>query len=401
MTYKLYGRKIDKKFFIKSTKGQFIKSGMKTDTVDRGIIAMEKNGTGYGVFNSDGKFVKSSIQLRHTKGQFIPKINVKKDKFPYFDFDVIYMGDLEEHFGHFMLEHLNRAYVLLDPKYKNCKCVYVNAKKYDKAEIFVYEFMQLLGIDPKNVIILQESAQFKSVIVPEQSFNIPVFSSTEFRDTFQYLADKVDAVAGCEKIYVSRGALTKRRTFNEEQIENIFQKNGYKVISPEMLPLAQQIGIFKNCKSLAGLAGTALHHVLFMPAGGEVIQIKRNTVDVDNSYNQYLLNNTKHVDFVLIAGSIEKYRTEHFTELPQIVGITEHMKKFLDDRDFVYTDVDIAWNQKSWDDYTQALNEYLAAGHTEVGDKIKRKIVKLTSCVIPGRRNRNAFRNWLKEILGC
>lgn len=299
-----------------------------------------------------------------------------------------------------MLEHLTRTYVLGDPKYKSMKCVFVNNQKFKEIDNYIFQFMELLGVKRDNLIILDNSRQFKSVIIPQQSFNLPVYISDEFGQAFQIMAANVKSKDGAEKVYLSRSALKERRTFNEEQIENIFRKNGYKIVHPETLSLAEQVAAVKNCKSLAGLGGSALHHSLFMPRGGEVIQIKRNTEARDNCGVQYLLNQTNDLDYTYIAGSIEKFESQHFTETPQIVGITPELKQFFDDRGFVYTDEDMAFNQDIWDQYQNALDKYVAAGHSEVGDKIKRKIIKLTSCVIPGRRNRNAFRNWLREALG-
>ena len=45
---------------------------------------------------------------------------------PYIDEDAIFIGNVFPQFGHFLLEHMNRAYALLDDKYKNMKLILVN-----------------------------------------------------------------------------------------------------------------------------------------------------------------------------------------------------------------------------------------------------------------------------------
>lgn len=399
MSFKLYVPKKYENYFQSQIKIHRLMGKMTVESIQNGIIAVEKDGTGYGVLDANGKFVKSSRQMRYKNSQFYPRVNPAKQKINYEDIDVIYLGNLYDHFGHFMLEHLTRTYVLGDPKYQSMKCVFVNNRKFKEIDNYIFQFMDLLGVKRDDLIILDDSRQFKSVTIPQQSFNLPVCISREYGQIFQNMAANVPSGHGAEKIYLSRTALRERRTFNEEQIENIFRKNGYKVVHPETLSLDQQVAAVKNCKSLAGLAGSALHHSLFMPQGGEVIQIKRNKIARDNCGVQYLLNQANNLDFTYIAGSIEQFESEHFTDTPQIVGITPELKQFFDDRGFDYNDQDIAFNQDSWDEYQKSLQEYIVAGHTETGDKIKRKIIKLISCVVPGRRNRNKFRNWLMKIL--
>ena len=84
------------------------KSEPNIKCLPRGIIANE-NGVGYGVFDSQGFFEKTSVQKRKgTKGQIIPKI--KTNEILYVDEDVVYLCHIgRNHFGHFLLEQLSRG----------------------------------------------------------------------------------------------------------------------------------------------------------------------------------------------------------------------------------------------------------------------------------------------------
>lgn len=94
MSYKLYVPEIFKKYFLSQIKIHRFLGKMTVETVQGGIIAVEKDGTGYGVLKPNGKFVKSSRQMRYRNGQFIPRVNPAKQKIDYEDIDVIYLGIL-------------------------------------------------------------------------------------------------------------------------------------------------------------------------------------------------------------------------------------------------------------------------------------------------------------------
>ncbi|MDR0741244.1 MAG: glycosyltransferase family 61 protein [Rickettsiales bacterium] len=374
-----------------------IKSGLRVRKILRGKIVIDKSG-GFGVFGSDGRFVESSLQLRGAKGQFVPK-DLRGEDIQYFDFNAIYLGNLDPHFGHFLLEHMNRMYPIFDKKYKDAKIVFVKDNRVNRVPEFARVLIGLMGIDIKDVVILEETAQFRNVFVPEQAFNIPLFSSREMGDTFARIACLAPAAGKFEKIYLSRAKMGARKTFGEEKLQKIFQKNGYEIIYPETLPLNAQIGLMKNCKSLAGLAGTALHLALFMPAGGNVIQIMRNRQSKSNGGIQLLINKTKGLRSVFISGSIEKFKTAHFTAVPQIVGATPWLKQFLDDNGFEYQAADLKFDNTAWQEYENALEQYRKNNGGVMYGKTKHKAVMLLACLVPGRRNRNLFRNWLNSVL--
>jgi capsular polysaccharide biosynthesis protein len=400
MSYEVYAPKDYERFFKQSIKKLKVESDFAIEQVERGIIALDKKSIGYGVFDLRRHFVKASEQLRYNNGQFIPKkVDVAQDNIPYNDVDAVYMGSMDFHFGHFLLEHMNRAYAFIDPKYSGMKCVYVNNKRGRVPE-FAWTLLELLGIKREDIIILEETTQFRNVYVPWQSLNIPILTSTQVRDIYSAIASNVTASQVYERVYLSRSALQRRRIFGEKQIEKIFEQNGYKVIHPETLSMIEQIAVLKNCKSLAGCAGSALHGALFMPDGGEVIQIKRNSIaHRDNAYVQYMINKPKDLTLTLIAGSIEDYKTEHFTETPQIIGINEYMRRFFNERGFVYSVQDIIPDALEYQEYKDTLDEYLKNNHGNFTNKLKAKFIKITSCLVPGRRNRNVFRAYLKKVL--
>jgi len=385
------------KYLTKLLKHYYKEQELYVEQVPNGIIANEHE-NGYGVFDSRFKFVKSSIQNhKGRKGQFVPKFN--RDNIPYIDADAIYLCHLgKNNFGHFILEHLNRGWCLTDEKYQNMKIVIVDEIGAGKVNDYIYVLLGLLGIKKSNVILLDKTTQFRNVFVPTPGFDLSAFYTDAYRDMWNYIANNVPESKVYEKIYLSRCKMPMdRHTYGEETIQNIFAKNGYQIIYPETLPLVEQIALIKNCKHLAGCAGTALHLALAMKQGGTVYQIKRNTPLQDNADTQYVIDKTKGLDSVFIAGSMETVKTDHWSMTPQIIGMTEYMKQFFDENGFKYTKSDLKKWDKEFADYNKAIANCDMQKYAT--KSVKKYIIKYVSCFIPGRIRRNHFREFLKKLL--
>lgn len=363
--------------------------------VPKGIIANHP-GVGFGVFDKDSRFVKSSIQNhKGQKGQIVPKFNLNDVK--YINSDVMFLCHTgHNHFGHFLLEQINRAWCLCNKNFQGIKLVIIDEKNIGKIPNFVYELLGLLGVKKQDVILLNKTTQFKNVYIPEAGFDMVSFYTDKFIEMYNKMSNKIPNDKIYDKIYVSRYAMPEdRRTFGENKIQKIFEKNGYKIIYPEKLPLKKQIALVKNCKILAGCAGTALHLALFMKKGEKVIQIKRNSIVNDNAPIQYLINMAKGLDSVFIAGSVESRKTEHWSFVPQVIGVTPYMKQFFDDNGFMYNSDDLIVDEKEMTVYKNMLKKF--PYKNPVVKWIQRKFIHFSSCLIPGRIARKKYRNFLRE----
>lgn len=397
MFLKIYSDKSWKNWFDKEIRNQYMRD-VKINEYPNGIIVNEKL-HGFGVFDENFRFVKSSAQVRKNNGNFYPKFN--HENIPYIDADAVFVGNVYNQFGHFLLEHMNRAYAALDKKYKDMKYVLINNKSVNPVPEYMFTLLELLGVKRENIIILEQTTRFRNVYVPDQGFNLPVYSSKNFGDTFGEIAKNTTmASEKFDKIYVSRAKLKSRKTYGEEKVQKIFERNGFKIIYPETLPLQEQIACIKNCKVLAGCAGTALHMALFMKEGGIVIQLKRNTVKKDNASTQYLINETKKLNSVFINASVETVKTDHGSNMPQIIGVNDNMRAFFQGFDFKTVESDFDYDAGAYDEYIKALTEYQSVHGSKALELFKRKLVHISACFVPGRYNRSVYRRWLKKKLG-
>lgn len=292
---------------------------------------------------------------------------------------------------------MNRAWALMQNNFHDMPIVLVNHQNIHPVPQYIYDLLEILGVHRDKIIILDKTTQFRNVYIPTQAFNIPVGYADVFAAPFEYMANTTRGEK-YDKIYVSRAKLSHGRTYGEECIQKIFADNGFHIIYPENMPLAQQISFMKNCRVLAGCAGTALHMALFMPAGGTVIQIKRNRENKDNFDVQNMICKVKRLNSVYIAGSIEPIRTQHSTEMPQIIGMTKYMRKFFDENRFLYTQSGCP-GKDAWNLYNSALAAFRATSGSPFIYRAKWFLIKIMACTIPGRARRGRFRKRMQARL--
>lgn len=104
------------------------------------------------------------------------------------------------------------------------------------------------------------------------------------RDVWQRMAAAAGpADAGPEKVFLSRtvfneaqraeGRAVRTDAERDSALDRVFAEAGFVVITPEALPIRDQIRVAAAAKVLAGSAGTALHLSAFAPAGTRVIEV--------------------------------------------------------------------------------------------------------------------------------
>lgn len=364
--------------------------------VDDAVVCVYQKQHIMGVYDAEDRFVSES-NLMWKKPKRHRKIlgNINKKILPYVDADVVFMGDVHWHFGHFLLEHTNRMWAIKDFLGRGMKFLFVYSSVAKQVPQYVYDFMALMGVAPDDVIILDKDARFKTVYVPQSVCN-GMCVAREWKQTFDSMATNANADEKYEKIYMSRTALAKRTVFGESAIEDIFRKNGFHIIYPETLPLARQVALVKNARVLAGCAGTALHLAVFMKPGGSVVAIKRNTECADNCESQFLINSVSGLDSVFVWGSVETKKTHHFTSVPQIIGCNQYMCDFFKAQAFDWSQQDCVKNAE-FHAYTECLQEYNKKFGGVWCNKIKRFLIRLTACMIPNRTWRGKYRSWMKR----
>ncbi len=87
-----------------------------------------------------------------------------------------------------------------------------------------------------------------------------------------------------ERVYISRGRARKRKVANEDGVLNLLTEAGFKTIYAEELSFEQQVQLCSRTRYLVSNHGAGLTNMLFMPEGGNVLELRHQTDATNNCY---------------------------------------------------------------------------------------------------------------------
>ena len=76
-----------------------------------------------------------------------------------------------------------------------------------------------------------------------------------------------------ERLFISRAKAPRRRIVNEDEIERALVDEGFRTVHFEELSLHDQIRTMANASVVVSLHGAGLSNMMFMPAGGTVLEV--------------------------------------------------------------------------------------------------------------------------------
>ncbi len=181
------------------------------------------------------------------------------------DAEVVYLGWFFDHFGHFLLESLARAWALdqIDPAIP----VIFHAQRKPNLSGPILEILALLGIPPERIIVPQEQTRFRRVIVPEPLYEISHAANPWFTQPFQRIAATLPprVTPTDQPLYLSRRLLSSRqRTIvGEFEMEEVLRDNGFLVAHPETMSFVDQVRMVNRHREIFTSAGSGAYMPLF------------------------------------------------------------------------------------------------------------------------------------------
>jgi hypothetical protein len=249
---------------------------------------------------------------------------------PFINSRVVWGGEIIKHYGHFLIQSTARIYYYLQHKDEFDGIVFCWCFK-ERIPQYVFEFLKLAGIGLDKVAFVNRIIKFREIAVPSMSSFYMHDWTPEYLIPFKIAGDNVKP-AEYEKIYFTRTKMRrlKSKCFGEDKLEELFRKNGFKVIAPETLPLSKQIALVKGAKVIAGINGTALHNIFFCAGQTErktIIQLNRTEV-----FNiQFLINQALgNVDMMTVK-AYDNFLPVSHADGPFIMGLTDELRDCLKD----------------------------------------------------------------------
>ena len=259
-----------------------------------------------GVINEKCTFIggvqrsKRNFQLQFscTKG-YKPHVVRKSDE------KVVFGGVIFGHFGHVLIDTCTRLWHFAENHDDGLKRVFVATPE----TTFKYgKLFDLAGMDWE---IVEEPTQCAEVVVPEETFFSSDCGHPVWLKWWDFLAERARAKAingpYFDKIYLTRTQFAGNDGINEEFYEKYYAKLGFKVISPEKLPLEEQINVISHAKQIVSTMGTLTHLLVFARNDADVTILLREPSTIMRS--QLLINKLKGFSWRCVEATINPLPT--------------------------------------------------------------------------------------------
>lgn len=170
-------------------------------------------------------------------------------------------------YGHFLLEAIPKL-MLLDRAPANIEI----ATSVPRSATFD-AMVGALGVEPSRVRHFNVPVFCRRAFLPERLVHLDQSIHPLAREAFSRIRalGKSSAVEGADRIFISRSRFRRRRLTNERQIEALFERHGFRIVHPELLPIEEQIALFSTAKMIAGLGGSAMHNTVFTHPDAKVL----------------------------------------------------------------------------------------------------------------------------------
>lgn len=203
---------------------------------------------------SNGKPVFEALYLStESCAPFIQAPYVEPQK--YVAEDVIYAGELIDHFGHFLIVSLSRLWYA--KKHPHIPIVWSKGTKYS---IWQKEILNLLSIKNTPVFLDGKPTEFKKLYIPIMGF-IHGYSFHPEYASFIGCYESQKPIKG-KKVYVSRSNIAYGGYENELEIETFLKDNGWIIYSPELHSVTDQLYMFSSAEIVLGVESSAFHSLL-------------------------------------------------------------------------------------------------------------------------------------------
>lgn len=287
-----------------------------------------------GLFSDKGISIKDSFLIRGNKiiaGSNNVDSSKTKVKYLNSEFTYVYLGCIENHYGHFLMEVITRLYVV--NYFNDLSKVKFIISGLDRLPSYALELLDIFGLKEANILNVTKQSFFKKVVIPDHSFIIRRYVNL---NVFRFIREWIQQNINLEEKQDNSPVFISRAKFNninstvvgEKVLQNILFNEGYKIFHTQNMNVIDQIKMVNSYKSYLGFSGSALHNFIFAirpvnlfqycnesyPKFNFVLSDKANKNIVKSNYiNSSFLNNK--IDDV----SLYTYKRAQVINVPKIL----------------------------------------------------------------------------------
>lgn len=288
-----------------------------------------------GVLDANNEYVELSSQKAYgMRDRVDGPCTLVDDEIPYIDEEVIYMNVFIRQWGHFLIDVIGRLWYVINNDV-DLRIVYTCMDENDELSGNYIQLLNLIGISTDRMICIKKPTRFRSVIVPESSIFPGLYYTEEWKTIFDTVVNnvKIDTF-GENDIFCSRRLLKKSNEEGEEQIEYIFNENGYESVYLEKMTVADQIRVLNSARRIVMINGSLAHNLLFVKNNASVSIINKT---YRLNLHQFLINEVASADVTYIDAYCSPMPILYGSG-PFIIQISEEFLKFCRDNSIRYND---------------------------------------------------------------
>jgi hypothetical protein len=175
---------------------------------------------------------------------------------------------------------------------------------------FVWECLELLGIQRKDVVFLNPNTLYNTVAVSSSLTHNGLSNTPPHSGVFDIINRMKGEYQGPDKVYISRRTwlhnnlenigtnyTERRRCVNEDEVAELFKSQGYVEVFCENMTMKEKIGLFNSAKYVAGPIGGGMCNVIFSPPETKVISINTPMFFDINARFEYSMIHTQLCHF--------------------------------------------------------------------------------------------------------
>lgn len=195
----------------------------------------------------------------------------------------LYVGAIHPHYGHFVINTLARFWPLLDLDDRGLRptllCHGPGLGADWSSTPFIPEILGRLGLSVMDLATFGRPVRIPTLLVPQAALQQDDYAFPVMADLCReigrgyYAPEEVDADP--QPVYLSKTRLTGgvRRFANEEAVTAVLEREGVRIVHPELLSFPEQVRLFARHRVILGANGSAFHTLLFAPPGRRVIAL--------------------------------------------------------------------------------------------------------------------------------
>lgn len=244
--------------------------------VDNCAYLPYSHGGVWGLFSSDGRPVLEAIDFRegvHVPGdQRLPdgdRIDVAAAEGS--DTTYIYVGRINFHYGHFLVNTLPRFWNISKIKTPNTKILYHGPMSVEQifSTPYVNTIFSMLGLAPRDFVRFASPTKIKHVVVPKTSFEEQRAGFATYKALCNDIGRRISHNKGLseniETLYFSKTRLKSAVGIitNEIEVEEYMREKGARIVYPELLSFEEQLSLMSAADNIIASAGSFLHTSIF------------------------------------------------------------------------------------------------------------------------------------------